>query len=62
MSVLLALLALAADPCKIGGLLGNEHDRHITIVLSDPDRQDICPVDSAGPLFPWEVPPEGQRG
>lgn len=50
MSILAILLAFVADPC-----------RSLALVYADPDRGSLCPVDQAGPLFPWEVPPEGQR-
>ena len=43
----LILSLLSPDPCRT------------YTVYSDPDR-DLCPVEEAGPLFPWEVPPEGQ--
>ena len=57
LAILFSLLPL--DPCKIGGLMQDD-DRSLAIYIADPDRMDVCPVDQAGPLFPWEVPPEGQ--
>lgn len=61
MSILIALFSLLPlDPCRLGGLMQDD-DRSLAIYIADPDRQDVCPVDQAGPLFPWEVPPEGQR-
>ena len=44
----LILSLLSPDPC-----------RSLALVYADPDRE-VCPVEEAGPLFPWEVPPEGQ--
>ena len=57
LAILFSLLPL--DPCKLGGLMQDD-DRSLALVYADPDRLDVCPVDQAGPLFPWEVPPEGQ--
>ena len=53
MSILIALFSLLPlDPCKIGGLMGNE-DRSLALVYADPDRG-VCPVlQDDGPTWTW---------
>jgi hypothetical protein len=57
LAILFSLLPL--DPCRLGGLMQDD-DRSLALYIADSDRQDVCQVDQARPLWPWEVPPEGQ--
>ena len=46
LAILFSLLPL--DPCRLGGLMQDD-DRSLSMVLSDPDRQDICAVTQSAP-------------